>query len=80
MVKFLAKYEEPESPRKILVVFFFLCILFTYFWLHWVFVAGHGFSLVAAGGGFLLAVHMLLLLQSTVSNNNMVVSSCSTQA
>ena len=26
--------------------------IFIYFWLHWVFVAAHGLSLVAASGGF----------------------------
>ena len=32
--------------------FFFLINLFIYFWLHWVFVAARGLSLVAASGGY----------------------------
>ena len=34
--------------------FFFLLLiyLFIYFWLHWVFVAMHGFPLVVASGGY----------------------------
>ena len=31
-----------------------LIYLFIYFWLHWVFVAAHGLSLVAASGGYSL--------------------------
>ena len=52
---------------------FYLSIyLFTYFWLHWVFVAVCGLSLVAASGGYssLQCVGLLwwlLLLQSTGS-------------
>ena len=44
-----------------------------YFWLHWVFVAVHGLSLVAASGGYSLlwcagfSLWWLLLLQSTGS-------------
>ena len=33
-------------------IFFFKFILFIYFWLHWVFVAVHGLSLVVASGGY----------------------------
>ena len=52
--------------------FFFLINLFTYlfyFWLHWVFVAAHGLSLVAESGGSLFwcagfSLGRLLLLQS----------------
>ena len=32
--------------------FFFKINLFIYFWLHWVFVAGRGLSLVAVSGGY----------------------------
>ena len=40
--------------------FKFFIYLFTYFWLHWVFVAVRGLSLVAASGGLLfLAEHRL---------------------
>ena len=45
--------------------FFFkinLFILFIYFWLHWVFVAACGLSLVVVSGGLLfVAVHGLLI-------------------
>ena len=47
--------------------------LFIYFWLHWVFVAVHGLSLVAASGGNSslqctgFSLRWLLLLQSTGS-------------
>ena len=37
-------------------------LLNVFVWLHWVFVAGHGFSLVvASGGSSLAAVHGLLI-------------------
>ena len=40
---------------------FYKFILFIYFWPHWVFVAAHGLSLVAASGGLLfVVVHGLL--------------------
>ena len=48
-------------------------ILFIYFWLHWVFVAARGLSLVAVSGGYSLlqctgfSLQWLLLLQSTGS-------------
>ena len=35
-------------------MFYFLKFLFIYFWLHWVFVAAHGLSLVAVSGGYSL--------------------------
>ena len=40
--------------RNITCTFFFLIYLFNlfYFWLHWVFVAARGLSLVAASGGY----------------------------
>ena len=34
------------------VYFFYKFILFIYFWLHWVFIAAHGLSLVAASRGY----------------------------
>ena len=54
-------------------LFFFLniFILFIYFWLHWVFVAVRGLSLVAVSGGYSslrcagFSLQWLLLLQST---------------
>ena len=54
--------------------FFFFLILFLYFWLHWVFIATCGLSLVAARGGYSLVLGFwwagfplrgLLSLQST---------------
>ena len=55
------------------------------FWLHWVFAAAHGFSLVAESGGYSLlrcvgfSLRWLLLLQSTGSRCTSF-SSCGTQA
>ena len=34
------------------LLYFFKIYLFIYFWLHWVFVAVHGLSLVAVSGGY----------------------------
>ena len=67
--------------------FFFinLFILFIYFWLHWVFVATHGLSLVAASGGYSslrcagFSLRWLLLLRSTGSRRTGF-SSCGTWA
>ena len=51
--------------------FLFLRFNFIYFWLHWVFVAVHGLSLVAASGGYSMctgfSLRWLLLLRSTGS-------------
>ena len=50
-------------------------ILFIYFWLHWVFVAARGLSLVAASGGYSslrcmsFSLWWLLLLQSMGSRH-----------
>ena len=52
-----------------------LFILFIYFWLHWVFIAVRGFSLVALSGGCSslqcagFSLQWLLLLQSTGSRH-----------
>ena len=58
------------------ILFFFLIyFLFIYFWLHWIFVAVHGLSLVAASRGYSLlrcagfSLQWLLLLQSTGSRH-----------
>ena len=71
---------------SIIYSFFKLFIyLFIYFWLHWVFVAVHGLSLVAASGGYCLlrcvgcSLQWLLLLWSTGSRH-VGFSSCGTQA
>ena len=56
-----------------------------YFWLHWVFVAAHRLSLVAASGGYSLlqcadfSLQWLLLLWSTGSRRTGF-SSCGTRA
>ena len=50
-------WGEGMEPRVLLVEIFFLInlfILFIYFWLHWVFVAVCGFSLVAASESYSL--------------------------
>ena len=68
------------------LTFFFninLFILFIYFWLHWVFIAARGLSLVVASGSYSLLQCMgfsfrwLLLLQSTGSRH-VGFSSCGT--
>ena len=41
--------------------FFFFNFLQIYFWMHWVFVAAHGLSLVAASWGDSLVVRGLLI-------------------
>ena len=54
-------------------VFFCFFVLLFYLWLHWVFVAARGLSLVAASGGYPslqctgFSLRWLLLLQSTGS-------------
>ena len=44
------------SLKKILFLSIFFKELFIYFWLHWVFIATRGLSLVAASGGYSLVV------------------------
>ena len=44
-----------------------ICILFFYCWLHWVFVATDGVSLVAENRGYsLVAVHRLLFVVASL--------------
>ena len=64
------------SPYLCLFFFYInLFILFIYFWLHWVFVAGCGLSLVAESGGYCslrcagFSLWWLLFLQSTGSRH-----------
>ena len=58
---------------KLSVSFFFFFFTFIYFWLHWVFIAVRGLSLVAASGGYSslqcagFSLRWLLLLRSTGS-------------
>ena len=67
------------SLKKLFILFIF------YFWLHWVFVAVCGLSLVAASGGYSSlrcagsSLQWLLLLQSTGSRH-VGFSSCGMQA
>ena len=64
---------------------FFIKNQFYFFWLHWVFVAAHGLSLVVSSRGYSLvqctglSLRWLLLLQSTGSKH-MGFSSCGTRA
>ena len=66
-------------------VLFFKINLFIYFWLHWVFVAVRGLSLVAAGGGYSslwyagFSLRWLLLLQS-MGSRHVGFSSCGSRA
>ena len=65
--------------------FFSRFILLIYFWLHWVFVVAHGFSLVEVSGGYSLlwcvgfSLLWLLLLQRA-GCRRVVFSSCGSQA
>ena len=73
-----------DSLPLLLLPFFFLidfyCFMFTYVWLHWVFTALHGLSLVVVSRGCsLLAAYGLLLLQGTGSRDHGL-SSCGTWA
>ena len=51
--------------------FCFLIILFIYFWLHWVFVAARGLSLVAANGGLLFVAVLLIAVASLVAEHGL---------
>ena len=49
-----------------------LFILFTYFWLHWVFVAVRGLSLVVASGGYSsLQCGLLIVVASLVAEHGL---------
>ena len=78
-------FHTPHTSRSLLLltsyigkvhmlyIFFIYINLFIYFWLHWVFVAARGLSLVAASGGYSslwcmgFSLQWLLLLRSTGS-------------
>ena len=88
MYFFFLKYVMVIIPYQYLMhayIFFFHKFIYFYFWLHWIFVAQHGLSLVVASGcysslrcsGF--SLRWLLLLQSTGSRHPSF-SSCSTWA
>ena len=74
-------HTKPPGP----FVCFFKINLFIYFWLHWVFIAAHGLSLVVLSGGYSLlpfegfSWRWLLLLQSKGSRRAGF-SSCGTRA
>ena len=82
---FFTNMKHKKSPwaQGALVIFFFFFALF--FWLHWVFVAMHGLSLVAASGSYSslwcsgFSLQGLLLVQN---RGSMCIgfSGCSTQA
>ena len=61
--------------KSVLISFFNTFILFIYFWLHWVFVAVRGLSLVVASGSYSslwcvgLSLWWLLMLWSTGSRH-----------
>ena len=67
MFKFL------RNCQTVFILFYYYYYLFIYFWLHWVFVAACGLSLVVASGGYSslwcvgFSLWWLLLLQSTGS-------------
>ena len=50
----------PTRIRPICFIYLFF-YKFIYFWLHWVFVAARGPSLVAASGGYSVVVRGLLI-------------------
>ena len=53
----LSNNNDGPCHLKCVILFFKLhCYIFTYFWLHWVFVAACGLSLVAVSGGSSLVV------------------------
>ena len=61
------------TTREVPVPGFFFSFFLVYFWLHWVFVAAHGLSLVAVSGGYsslwcaCFLLGWLLMLRSTGS-------------
>ena len=59
---------SPPPPKLFslsVCVFFTKLFYFIYFWLHWVFVAACGLSLVVASGGYSVAVRGLLTAVSS---------------
>ena len=63
------RFQSLESRQILLVfIFFNLFILFTYFWLCWVFVAACGLSLVAASGGY---SWLLIVVASVVAEHRL---------
>ena len=59
-----ASGQEAGAEECFLLAPYLFCagvLYFIYFWLHWVFIPTHGFSLVAASGGSLVAGRRLLI-------------------
>ena len=80
------RLSTTAPPGKPLFLFLIFIYSFIYvFWLHWVFVAAHGLSLVEASGGYSslrcvgFSLRWLLLLRSTGSRHTGF-SSCGTWA
>ena len=79
--------ELNTSPTELYMSrdFFFFFNKFIYFWLHWVFVAVHGLSLVVVSGGYSslrcagFSLQWLFLLRSTGSRHAGF-SSCGSRA
>ena len=71
--------------NEIIFQSFLKIYLFIYFWLHWVFIAAHGFSLVAANGSYSsqqctgFSLQCVIMPQSTSSTVHGF-NSCGTQA
>ena len=69
------RFLTTVPPGKPFCGFSFFNFIFIYFWLHWVFVAARGLSLVVASGGYSLlwcmgfSLWWLLLLQSMGSRH-----------
>ena len=73
------------TPFVFFLIYKFIYLFIIYFWLHWVFVAALGLSLVAASGGYAslqcmgFSLRRLLLLRSTGSRHEGF-SSCGARA
>ena len=80
---YLHRYGNQDS--QLIYLFLKKFILFIYFWLHWVFIAARGLSLVAADGGYPslrcvgFSLRWLLLLRS-MGSRCMGFCSCDTRA
>ena len=74
-----------NNIKKFYYYFYIFIYLFIYFWLHWVFVAVCGLSLVAANGGYSLlwcmgfSLQWLLWLQG-MGSRRAAFSSCGSRA
>ena len=81
----ISTYSHSSSSTLSLPILFFFFNVFIYFWLHCVFIAVHGLSLVAASGGHSslrcagFSLWWLLLLRSTGSRRAGF-SSCGSRA